>query len=471
MKLNKFLYSILLSLICYLPSFGQSIDLKEFTLDDFLAIVKEHHPVAKQAEIELKFGEAFHLTAKGAFDPIIYSDIAQKNFKGTSYYNINNVSLKVPTWIGVDFYAGYEQTGGVYLNPELTTPASGLAFAGISIPIAQGLIIDKRRVELKKARLFKDITENERKLILNDLILDAGEAYWDWFDAYNVMKVNEEGVILAKERFEFVTRSAKLGDVPYIDTLEASIQLQNREIELQNAKINFIKNTFLLNNFLWKDGLIPLELDENTIPLNLSKVDNKILTKLPNIFQIDSLAENHPEIIQSDLKIDQLEVEKRWRREQIKPILNLKYNFLTEPVNNNPLVGINTNDYKAGLEFAMPIFLRKERGNLKLINLELESTNLELQAKILSIKNKSKAALNEYNLTSNQVELYSRVVRDSKGLLDGERRKFEVGESSIFLVNTRETSYLSAKIKQVNIVAKNKISNLKFQHSLVLLID
>lgn len=440
------------------------------TLDEFLEIVREHHPVARQAAIEIEYGEAFHLSAKGAFDPLIYGDYSQKTFNGTGYYNINNTTLKIPTWVGVDFYAGYEQTGGVYLNPELTTPAAGLVFAGVSVPISQGLIIDKRRAELKKAQLYRDITETERKLILNDLFLEAGMAYWDWFEAYNVLRVNEEGVELARERLEFVIRSAELGDVATIDTLEASIQLQNREIEVQDARINFIKNTFFLNNYLWKDGIIPLELGENIVPVQVESVEESFIA-LPGDSEIEVLAERHPAIVQSNLRIDQMEVERRWRREQLKPVVNIKYNFLTEPINDNPFAGLNVNNYRAGLEFAMPLFLRRERGNVRLINLELESSYLDLQRNVLSIKNNSNAALNEFRITENQVGQYTKMVADSEGLLKAERRKFEMGESSIFLVNTRETAFLNAKVKEVSIVAKRNILGMVFRHSLVLLVE
>jgi outer membrane protein TolC len=39
-------------------------------------------------------------------------------------------------------------------------------------------------------------------------------------------------------------------------------------------------------------------------------------------------------------------------------------------------------------------------------------------------------------------------------LLQGEKRKFEEGESSLFLVNSRETSLITAEIKLISLLGK-----------------
>ena len=42
-------------------------------------------------------------------------------------------------------------------------------------------------------------------------------------------------------------------------------------------------------------------------------------------------------------------------------------------------------------------------------------------------------------------------------LLDGERQKFDLGESSLFLVNSRETNTIAARLKLIELIAKYKI--------------
>jgi outer membrane protein TolC len=117
----------------------------------------------------------------------------------------------------------------------------------------------------------------------------------------------------------------------------------------------------------------------------------------------------------------------------------------------------------------MPLFLRKERGDLQLTKLKIQDSELALENKRANIGFKINASLNEWSTTKNQVDLYTRTVRDFSGLLDGERTLFELGESSIFLVNARETGYINAQIKLIELVAKNRKAILETNYALGIL--
>lgn len=442
--------------------------LKIFTFEEYMAIVKDNHPIAKQAELLLQQGKATVLNARGAFDPKAFTDLGQKYFNGSQYYSILNGNLKIPTWLGVDLVAGYEQNRGVFLNPENFMPQSGLVFAGVSVPIGQGLFIDKRRADLQKAKIFREMTNFERQIVLNDLLKDAGKAYWDWFSAYYISLVLEEALELSTIRLNAVKQAAALGDRPNIDTLEASIQVQNIQLNLYQAQLEFVNSTQFLSVFLWLDGTLPLELDEATLPETFSEVEG---LGIPEglLEQLESFLANHPELIQTALKIDQLEVEQKLKKEQLKPVLNLKYNAINEPVGRDPFAGYTINNYTWGFEFGMPLFLRKERGDLQLTKLKIQDSELALENKRANIGFKINAALNEWSTTKNQVDLYTKTVSDFSGLLEGERTLFDLGESSLFVVNARETGYINAQIKLIELVAKNRKAILETNYALGIL--
>ena len=79
---------------------------------------------------------------------------------------------------------------------------------------------------------------------------------------------------------------------------------------------------------------------------------------------------------------------------------------------------------------------------------------------------KAKAALNEFETTINQIDLYTRTTQDYRSLLDGERSLFNNGESSLFLVNSRELGFINAQIKLIQLFAKNQKSILKLNYAL-----
>ncbi|MEL7063270.1 MAG: TolC family protein, partial [Bacteroidota bacterium] len=277
-----------------------------------------------------------------------------------------------------------------------------------------------------------------------------------------------EGLDLAMTRYEFVKKGAALGDRPSVDTLEAGIQVQNRQLNLQEATLAYINFTRELEVFLWERGIVPLEVDSATVPQVVDPA--QVNSNLPwSTMDVDTFLSQHPQLRQTQFAIDQLEVDQRWAREQLKPIINVTYNALSEPVGGEVMPMYSINDYKWGLEFSFPIFLRKERGKIEMNRLKIQEKRLEFDNKQENIRFKVEASFNEWNITREQIQLYERTVRDYNSLLGAERQLFRVGESSLFLVNSRERSYLSARVKLIELIQKNQKSQLKTRYNLGIL--
>ena len=447
---------------------GQSAtDTVELDFDAFLEMVRDNHPISKSAALQTEKGDANLLKAKGQFDPKVGSSLSQKYFDEKQYYSLLGAGLKVPTWVGIDVEAGFDQTSGVFLNPENNTPQTGLFYAGISIPLGQGLFMDERRSAVLQARAFGTLMEAERRLQLNELYYNSGKAYWDWYAAYQIKIVYEEAVRVVQARIDGVEQSILLGDRPAIDTLEAGIQLQNRKLKLQEAELNYANTSAYLSTFLWANGIVPMELQSGTVPLITDDVEMHTSKTLPfNPMEMDSLINKHPVLQQYDAKRDQLDVKSRWQREQLKPNLDLKYNPITEPVGSNPLANLSLNNYTWGFAFSMPILLRKERGSLRMTGLELRELDYNQNYKRQSLLQQTQIAMNTYVTTSQQYVLYRQNRTDYGRLLDGERQMFEGGESSLFMVNSRETAYISAQIQLIKTMALHQKAYLEVQYVL-----
>ena len=243
-----------LILLLFVPFLGWSQSATPFSFDDFVQVVKSGHPVARQAELQTELGELAILKSKGQVDPKAFAEFNQKQFDDKRYYNLFDAGLKIPTWFGASFQAGYEQNAGDFLNPENSTPSDGLLYAGVSVPIGRGLLMDERRATLRQGRLFNETTKAEQTKMVNDLLLDAGKAYWDWFRAYNNVLVFEDAYLLAEQRYQAVKKGANLGDRPTIDTLEAGIQRQTRQVQLSQALLEMKNAMALMEIFLWHNN-------------------------------------------------------------------------------------------------------------------------------------------------------------------------------------------------------------------------
>lgn len=434
------------------------------TFEEYMAFVKRYHPVARQAELQISEGEANLLKARGGFDPKIEVDYSRKEFKGTEYYDILNSTFKIPTWYGLELKAGFEQNEGYYLNPERTVPEDGLFSAGVSLNLGQGLFADERMTAIRSARAFREQTLAERDLILNQVLFDAAVAYFDWMQAFNEYEIYEGFLENAAERFTGVKQKAQVGEVPAIDTVEAKISLQDRTLQLEQAGLRLMKERMDLSNFLWMENNVPVELQPAIIP------ERNILGEVSSILGVreelvsDFSSENHPKIRSLRAKLRTLELDRRLKVNNLLPEINLNYNFITpEPDAYNTFTSSN---YKAGLSFSFPLFLRKQRGELQLAELKVQDLNFDLELNERQIENKIEAVLNELESYENQMVLIEEMVENYRTLLAAELRKFSFGESSLFLINSRESKLIEARLKQNEVLTKFLYAKAGFFQSL-----
>ncbi len=447
--------SILYTLCFFLYQIGYSQETDVLSFSEYLVYVKKYHPIVKQANLIINESEAKLLKARGSFDPKLEIDYDRKKFKNTKYFDKLNTTFKIPTWYGIELKGNYINNSGVYLNPEDNLPDDGLYSIGVSVSLARGLLINERMATLKQAKLYEKQAKVDNQLLVNDILYGASKSYFHWLKAYQEKKVYEEFLDNANLRLKGIRRSYDLGEKPAIDTTEARIAVNNRKLNLERANLNYIKASLELSNFLWiKD--IPVEVKTNIVPdiLITNYIDDVLQT---NTIVLETDLENHPKLQSLDYKYEGLKIEHRLKRNNLLPQINLQYNFLSGPP--EIINTFNTANYKAGITINFPLFLRKERAELKLTNYKLQAIDFNRKATSLALKNKLNTVQQEINSYQNQISVADSIVSDYIILLKGEERKFEIGESSLLLINLRESKLIENKLKQIEL--ENMLLNSK----------
>jgi outer membrane protein TolC len=407
----------------------------------FLQMVESYHPLAQRARLELDKAEAGLLKAQGAFDPQVYGSTSWKQLDDKEYYRQWEAGIQAPLWPGMSFEAGYENNTGGFINPENSTVNNGLLFAGISVPLLRGLTTDERRTAVRRARLEVVRSAELQQLRLNDLLLDAVNAYWSWWLSYQLRAVQQNTLELSYDRWQFARNLFLLGDVAAIDTLEAYAQWQNRKVDLQRAQIQFVRASYRLSNFLWNEEGEPLFLSPDVVPQSASEADFR--AEMTNIVLLETNVPvaKHPQLMNLNLQREQQDLDLRLRREMLKPVLNVKYNFLTTPQND---VGLSMRDYRWGAGFALPLAYRKQRADIQMTKITQLETDLQRdqQEQILET---NRAALREtVGQVADNLSSFGSIATNFSTLLEAEQEKFSMGESTVFLVNARENQYLQS---------------------------
>ena len=424
------------------------------SLRNFLQLIADNHPSVKQANLLNRAAEAELLSAKGGFDPKIYGDFEQKFFNKKTYFNVGEAGIKVPTWYGVEVKSSYSYASGNFVNPSEIIPSAGQGLVGVSVPLLQGFLIDERRANLFKARQTQLLNAQERAVLLNDVAFSATQIYWKWAFYVENRRILQEALRLAEVRFSATKIAFQQGDRMAMDTLESFIQVQDRQLQVNEANLDGQEAQLKLANFLWNNQNKPFPFWDKLVP-DLDKIEQNTEGVKNRINLLETLTETHPLLKIYTVKLAQLDIDRQLKKEKLKPKLNANYNVLSNGLAFNSLF---TDNYKWGISFSTSTLFRAEKGELELTKIKIENTDLLRQQKELELKNKLQLAFNEFDNALIQLALYTKTVDNYRQLLALENNRFQLGESSLFLLNNREIKLIEAQIKLAKLKTELQIA-------------
>jgi hypothetical protein len=443
-RLNSFIFILIFST----PLVGQD-GIPEFSPQVFFELVSKNHPVARQAMLLSEQARQEIRFARGSFDPKLEASFATKEFQDKTYYKEIEGGISIPTRSPINPKLNFENRTGQLLDPSEKIPGNRQVAAGLSIPLGKGLITDERRTALKQAELMTTLLEADQVKIVNKVLLEATQAYWNWYYWYQIYLLRNQGAALARDILNRTKLNLQQGEAAPLDTTQASINLQTRLIDWQEAQLQFVNAQINASNFLWDESAAPIELGENTKPFPSAGSFSVNTTELSLL--LDQALANHPDLVKLKTKFDQLEFERTLTREFMKPRLDFNYALLSQPGTVHRFDA--KNDYKLGLDFSMPLFLRKERAKLKMVDLKLNQNQLEQQQAKRDIENSIRKIFNEVKNSGIQLGRQEEAARSFEILLAGELLNLQNGESDLFKITLQQEKLLQIREKVYKIQA------------------
>ncbi|MCC7467129.1 MAG: TolC family protein [Saprospiraceae bacterium] len=426
---------------------------------NFRQQVLDHHPLIRQADMNRDQARAALLRAKGGFDPKIYAEQTGKTFNGKTYFQYTEAGLKYPTWAGIELKGSYNLASGNFLNSETQLPDEGQALFGLNWTLGQGLMFDERRAGLEMAKAGLQMGEAERLAARNTVMFEAAKAYWTWNYAENAVAIVSDALKQAQIRHEALRQSFFQGERSAVDTLETFIQVQTRQVDLQFAQVDSRNAALALAIFLWTDQGQQAGVENLSSAPALFGLPWEVATGLNASSMLPIAMSSHPDLQQYRVKLRQLAVERKLKHEKRKPILDLSYNLLGNgwtffPTATAEGPAVLANDVKWGVQFSYPLLNRKARGDWQITQIKIAQTDLELQQKQQSVAAKVQQYGNDYENLRIQAGLFRDMATNYRRLLDAELDRFAIGESSVFLVNTREQRWLDAQLKYLKLISE-----------------
>jgi outer membrane protein TolC len=396
-----------------------------------------NHPLAKTAAAVEERGIAEALAGRAGLDPKFKLEYDRKDFKGTEYFDYGKAEVSWQSPFAVQIAGGYQVAEGSFLNDERTLPANGQAYLALKIPLLRGLLTDATRIGLRRGELAVDRQRAAADVIRNDLRYDVRLRYLQWIFAERTVNLNEEIETALLQRLVDYRQLVRQGDKPAVDTLEATVYLGLQRQTLAIARVEEDLSRQSLAELYWP-------LDNTDRPGNFSAS----LLPLPDT----SALGNHPQLAELTLALADARLQLELKEEARKPELNLEYYLLGDGVGLPETNNVLQESYKLGVTASYPILNRKARAGAQLSQLKLIESRNKLNDKSQSLQIKALAYREAITDYTTQIESGDVLADQAARLLAAEQELFGLGESTQFLVNSRQQALLKARLNVVKLV-------------------
>ena len=425
------------------------------TIGEVLARIELTHPLLRAAGAERAKARAKILKSLGAWEPTVksYTQIERySTWNVTTAHDIpsqhttgyNDSTLEIGHPWGFTIESGLRSGFGdsatsnrISYPPDLlaTYHTQHFFFEG-SFHLLRGLIINEENAEFQQAELAGPQAEIAVAQKRQDLYLAGAVQYWDWQVAVKQADVVKQILAVAEARYGQIEGQAKAGSISPLDVVEAGQEVQRRRAAAIAAQRKVEYEQYRLSLFLWENG-------EPVAPRADWAPEFQGETPLPTPEEIAAY--------KVEAKEDRPEVKDLYIQAKMKSIdLKLAKNYLLPKMDleGGPtkgaadwVVGLG---YRVGIHTEIPLYQREGRG--KVMAAEVGQAQVGLQQQYYE-QQVSFDVDNWYSAivrARDRVKAASEAYRLAKVLEDGERKRFDMGVTSILFVNMRERNAVEA---------------------------
>lgn len=421
------------------------------TLDTLLQQVRQHHPKILSADLERRIAGAKLLEKQGVFDPGISVDSDYLRYNDyitrgkTSEAWDNDLSFNWLSRSGLKFSAGGRYNTGDVKPPLYPTGQTGEYFMGVRMPLLRGFRINDKVAAEMQAELgipLADAAFNETRL---SILLQAAYSYWNWVIAQKKMAVTQNVLKLSEFRLKAIQQRVDHGDLPKIDAIEAEQEVQKRQGSLVKANRDYEKQVFKLSRYLW-------EADGKPSPApQIENIPPAIPEPVP--FEDDdwmegrqTALENRPELKSLNLQKEIVEVDLKVAQNQRLPMTDL---FATPGYDTGgQSVGFTL---RAGVALVVPLRQRTAKGLIRAAEYKIQKLDMEQRLLLQQVLLEVDDAVSAINAAYQQYIAAKQEYQLAKQMEQGERDRFEYGDSNLFLVNQRERFSAESAMKMLDL--------------------
>jgi outer membrane protein TolC len=182
----------------------------------------------------------------------------------------NRISFVQPLWMsGTRFNVDFDNAR-VDTNNPFTVAApyyTSRLVVGVRQPLLRGLRTDPARTELANRRHELSVAETDFRLRMTDVISQVEQMYWDLVASRQHVEVRQEAVALAVAQLERNRRLVEAGAMARVELSAAEAELERRRAELyvNVADVAAVENGLKgllaadIRSAIWNDEIVPID--------------------------------------------------------------------------------------------------------------------------------------------------------------------------------------------------------------------
>lgn len=407
-----------------------------------------NHPKLRGSLLEQQAAAAKRLSKRGAFDPVMFAGTDYLRYNSTSTRGkpldttMSDIGVELPFRNGFKIIAGTQLNVGSPKQPESSTGDGGEWNVSLKASLGRGSSINDKTAGEQQAVIGESVAAQSFALTRLDVLQQAAVSYWDWVGAAQKVVVARDLLALAETRAAQIQRRFVAGDLPEIDAVEARGEVFRRQGSLAKAERDRQKASFKLTLYLWDDN-IPDILGEQASPAfpPITVLSREAIAEGRKRVRTQSPQVRAAQLQQSLFKVDERLAEND-RQPTIDLVLNPGLDTGAKSIGDTAKVGIS---------FSLPLNLWEATGRRDEARAKREKSQQEERLSARQAQTGVDDAAGAVEATRLRYAAAQEEVALAVRLEQAERKRYELGEGNLFLVNQRERASAESRQRLIEV--------------------
>ncbi|HZH04189.1 MAG TPA: TolC family protein [Myxococcaceae bacterium] len=422
------------------------------TLPAVLSSVVAHYPLIEAARQDVAAAEAELRAAQGGFDPEVRARATQIPFGPYPYTRLETTVQQPTTLWGTTVFGGWRYGAGeippYYGNLE--TNRLGEVRAGVSVPLFRNGAVDRRRASLSRAGINQDAAAFAVDQAKLETSRTAAQRYWDWVAAGRRRAVAQALLQIARDRDAQIAERVRRGDIPALERTDNSRALVQREGQVVSADRLLQQTAIELSLFFRDPDGDPLLPPPERLPQGFPSLPPPDF--LADEARVERVLARRPDLQRLQTQKEAQRVEQGFALNQQRPQVDVSAAAIQDLGRGSEKLG--KPELELGLTVEIPTFNRAATGRSRAIEASVARLDAQLQLQRERAVAETRDALSALETAHQRVALARREVELARSLEQGERARFFMGDSSLFVVNLREQAAAEAAVREVDAMAE-----------------